>query len=300
VFTCPYHAWSYDLTGRLVSARQMPASFQREAFGLTELPVRVVAGLVFTTFAAKPLDFSSAARALELSAGVHGWSKAKVAYRESFTVAANWKLAMENYLECYHCLPAHPQYSKRHVLAKPAGQSEPLEQAGRERARALGIVIADLDEYGDAAPAGSESVSVFRSALTADAAVGASAELAPLMGEFSVHDGNSTYIDIGPISDFLAYPDHGLMFRFIPRAALETEMEVIWLVDQAAIEGKDYDLDALTSLWRTTSLEDKKIVEWNQAGVNSRYFEPGPYSLQESYAGRFVAWYLKELGIDRP
>jgi hypothetical protein len=41
-------------------------------------------------------------------------------------------------------------------------------------------------------------------------------------------------------------------------------------------------------------------VEWNQAGVNSRYFEPGPYSLQESYAGRFVAWYLKELGIDRP
>jgi len=300
LFTCPYHAWSYDLTGRLVSARQMPASFQRDAFGLTELPVRVVAGLVFTTFAVKPLDFSSAERALERSAGVHGWAKAKVAYRESFTVAANWKLAMENYLECYHCLPAHPQYSKRHVLAKPADQSEPLEQAGRARARALGIVIADLDEYGEAAPPGSESVSVFRSALSGDAADGASAKLAPLMGEFSVHDGNSTYIDIGPISDFLAYPDHGLLFRFIPRAALETEMEVVWLVDEAAIEGKDYDLDALTSLWRTTSLEDKKIVEWNQAGVNSRYFEPGPYSLQESYAGRFVAWYLKELGIDRP
>jgi Rieske 2Fe-2S family protein len=43
------------------------------------------------------------------------------------------------------------------------------------------------------------------------------------------------------------------------------------------------------------SAEDKKIVEMNQAGVNSRFFEPGPYSLQETYAGRFVDWYLKEL-----
>jgi hypothetical protein len=33
----------------------------------------------------------------------------------------------------------------------------------------------------------------------------------------------------------------------------------------------------------------------NQAGVNSRYFKPGPYSLQESYARRFVDWYLTEL-----
>jgi Rieske 2Fe-2S family protein len=42
-------------------------------------------------------------------------------------------------------------------------------------------------------------------------------------------------------------------------------------------------------------MEDKKIVELNQAGVNSRFFEPGPYSLQETYARRFVDWYLQEL-----
>jgi phenylpropionate dioxygenase-like ring-hydroxylating dioxygenase large terminal subunit len=72
-------------------------------------------------------------------------------------------------------------------------------------------------------------------------------------------------------------------------------MEVIWLVDGNAQEGKDYDLEQLTSLWKATSLEDKKIVEWNQSGVNSRFFEPGPYSLQESYSRRFVDWYLSEL-----
>jgi phenylpropionate dioxygenase-like ring-hydroxylating dioxygenase large terminal subunit len=297
LLTCPYHAWTYDLTGRLVAARQMPDSFKREEFSLRSLPVRVVAGLVFTTFAAKPLNFSSAEQALRQTAGVHGWARAKVAYQEKYTIAANWKLAIENYLECYHCQPAHPEYSKRHVLARPAAQTEQLERAGRSRAEALGIFISDVDQYGEAAHEGSESVSVFRSALSeGDAAATSDGQrLAPLMGDFAAHDGNSTYFDIGPLSDFLAYADHGILFRFIPRAALQTEMEVIWLVDEVAVEGRDYDLEALTSLWKATSLEDKKIVEWNQAGVNSRFFEPGPYSLQESYAGRFVDWYLKEL-----
>jgi phenylpropionate dioxygenase-like ring-hydroxylating dioxygenase large terminal subunit len=74
-----------------------------------------------------------------------------------------------------------------------------------------------------------------------------------------------------------------------------TEMEILWLVDEAAVEGTDYDVERLTWLWKTTSAEDKKIVEMNQAGVNSRFFEPGPYSMQEPFADRFVSWYLQEL-----
>jgi len=118
---------------------------------------------------------------------------------------------------------------------------------------------------------------------------------APPMGAFSASDGNSTYFDVGPISDFLAYPDHGVIYRFIPRAAEHTEMEVIWLVHRDAVEGTEYDVERLTWMWRTTSAQDKKIVEMNHAGVNSRFFSPGPYSLQEAYAARFVDWYLQEL-----
>ncbi len=44
--------------------------------------------------------------------------------------------------------------------------------------------------------------------------------------------------------------------------------------------------------------EDKRIVEMNQAGVNSRLLEPGSYSLQETHASRFVDWYLEELSAD--
>ena len=295
--TCPYHAWTYDLDGNLLIARQMPESFRRADMALKALPVRIMEGLIFTTFAKEPLDLGSAAQALAASAGVHGWASAKVAHRETYSIKANWKLAVENYMECYHCTPAHPEFAKRHVYARPAEQAIELERAGRKRAEALGIVVPDVDQYGCAAACGGESVAVMRSALH-DGMVSATDDgrsVARLMGAFTAPDGNSTYFDIGPISDFLAYPDHGVIYRFIPKTVDHTEMEVIWLVHQDAVEGVDYDVGRLTWLWKTTSAEDKKIVEMNQAGVNSRFFEPGPYSLQETYAARFVDWYLKEL-----
>jgi phenylpropionate dioxygenase-like ring-hydroxylating dioxygenase large terminal subunit len=300
--TCPYHAWAYDLNGNLLTARQMPESFRREALSLKSFPVRLLEGLIFTTLATDPLDLGAAADALARSAGVHGWATAKIAHREMYSIRANWKLAVENYMECYHCAPAHPEFAKRHVLARPDELNVESERAGRKRAEALGIVVPDIDRYGCAARTGQESVAVMRSALH-DGIVSATDDgrsVARLMGAFSAPDGNSTYFDIGPISHFLAYPDHGVIYQFIPKAVDQTEMEVIWLVHQDAVEGVDYDVDRLTWLWKTTSAEDKKIVEMNQAGVNSRFFEPGPYSLQETYTARFVDWYLKELSADGP
>ncbi len=296
-FTCPYHAWTYDLNGRLLAAPQMPEDFDRGRHGLKVLPVRVVAGLIFTTFADEPPDFAGAEAALAHTARVHGWAQAKVAQRQMYSIQANWKLAIENYMECYHCQPAHPEFARRHVYARPARQVEALEHAGRRRAEALGIVIPDIDQYGCATPRGGESVSVFRSALDegVDSATPDSRPIGRLMGQFARHDGNSTYFDIGPISDFLAYADHGVIYRFIPRSVQQTDMEVVWLVHEEAVEGRDYQLERLTWLWHVTSLEDKKIVEMNQAGVNSRYYVPGPYSMQEPFPRRFVEWYLREL-----
>jgi len=297
-FTCPYHAWSYGLDGRLRAARQMPASFDKDRAGLRSLAVRVLEGLIFVSFAADPPALDDAARALADAAGTHGWAQAKVAHRASFTINANWKLAIENYMECYHCQPAHAEFARRHVYARPARQGAAIEQAARERSAALGISIRDVDGYGLNARFGQESVAVLRSALL-DGHVTAAADgrqLAPLMGRFPACDGSSTYFDIGPVSDFLAYADHGMIYRFIPRSVDLTEMEVLWLVDAKAEAGRDYDVERLSWLWTVTSVEDKQIIERNQEGVNSRYYEPGPYSLQEEYAGRFVAWYLAELG----
>jgi phenylpropionate dioxygenase-like ring-hydroxylating dioxygenase large terminal subunit len=297
-YTCPYHAWSYGLDGRLRAAREMPDSFRREDFGLKSLPVRVLEGLIFVSFSPQPPALDDAARALAEAAGTHGWANAKIAHRESFEIHANWKLAIENYMECYHCQPSHPEFARRHVYARPAVQAAETERAARARSAALGIEITDVDHYGLHARAGQESIAVMRSALLEGHLTASpdGALLAPLMGDFQVADGSSTYFDVGPVSDFLAYPDHGVVYRFIPRSVDRTEMEVLWLVHADAIAGRDYDVERLSWLWQLTSLEDKQIIERNQQGVNSRYYEPGPYSLQEVYARRFVEWYLKEIG----
>ena len=94
----------------------------------------------------------------------------------------------------------------------------------------------------------------------------------------------------------LNYPDHCVLYRFTPRGITATDMEIVWYVRDDAEEGRDYDRDALTWLWHHTTLEDEYIITRNSAGVNSRFFEPGPYNPgYESICTDFVAWYLKAL-----
>ena len=59
-----------------------------------------------------------------------------------------------------------------------------------------------------------------------------------------------------------------------------------------AVEGKDYDKDELIWLWDVTTVADKRIIEDNQAGVNSRFYEPGPYSKMEDFTNQIIEWYL--------
>jgi Rieske 2Fe-2S family protein len=296
-FVCPYHAWSYGLDGRLRAARHMPDDFDRAQHGLKSIHTRVLEGLIFVSFADTPLGLEHVEAALAGSARLYGWAQAKVAHRESYPVRANWKLAVENYMECYHCGPAHEEYSRLHLNARPAPLTRAADERVRGRARALGAAIEEVDYFALSARLGQEAADSARSALGEGAVSGSEdgRPLAPLMGGLSDYDGGVTFFDVGLTSSFLAYPDHGLIYRFIPNTVQSTDMEVIWLVREDARAGVDYDLDRLTWLWKVTSLADKRIIEVNQQGVSSRFYEPGPYTPMEQHTRRFVEWVLNEL-----
>ena len=296
-FVCPYHAWSYNLDGTLRAARYAPSDFDRTQYGLKSVHLRVVQGLIFICLANLPLGFEDVETVLAGAAGVYGWGEAKVAHRESYPVQANWKLVEENYMECYHCAPAHAEYSRFHLYARPEELNREADARLRARTRALGLEIPDVDHWGEEALSGQEAVDSLRSAL-ADGTVSGSEDgrpLAPLMGQFTAFDGGVTFFDVGLTSHFLAYADHGLIYRFVPQTVDRTDMEVIWLVRGEAVAGIDYEVDRLTWLWRVTSEADKRIIELNQQGVNSRWYEPGPYSQMEQHAARFVRWILAQL-----
>ncbi|SEC25771.1 aromatic ring-hydroxylating dioxygenase subunit alpha [Rhodobacter sp. 24-YEA-8] len=296
MFVCPYHAWTYTLDGALRAARLMPKDFDRAAHALKKVHVKVVEGLVFISFAKDPLDFTQVEQSLHASIGQYGWGAAKVAHRETYPIAANWKLAVENYVECYHCGPAHPEYSQTHALEQPPEVIAGLNAAMEEKSCALGLSVLSGNHWQNSSRGG-EAVDVFRYALYEGASTGSEdgSPLAPLMGRFTDYDGGVTSIHLGGTTFLVCYPDHGMIYRFIPKTHDSCEMELIWLVKEGAEEGVDYDLDRLTWLWKVTTEEDKKIIEHTARGVKSHYFEPGPIAPMEYNELRYITWYLDEI-----
>ncbi len=90
----------------------------------------------------------------------------------------------------------------------------------------------------------------------------------------------------------LVYSDHAVIYRFSASRVQQCDMEISWLVNANAVEGRDYDRDRLVWLWDVTSKADKRIIDHNQTGVNSRFYEPGPFSQMERHTENFVQWYL--------
>lgn len=278
---CPYHGWRYGLEGGLQAAPAMPAGFETARSGLVPLPVAERDGLIFVCFGAEPPDLAPALAALGGMTRSFGWAGARLAARADYTLAANWKLLLENYHECYHCRPAHPEFSALHALARPDGR----EIGGRDV------------EHWPARDDGREVVRVMHSALVAGSATGSrdGALLAPLMAAPDLA-GQCVFAELGFLSAFLAYADHGVIYEFRPEAAQASRLRVSWLVRADARPGRDYDEAALTWLWRVTSDADQAIIERNQRGVGDRHYRPGPYSLMEPATAQFTARYLAETG----
>ena len=120
--TCPYHAWVYDLEGRLIRARGMGEGFDKSAFGLHPCRVRVAHGLIFICLAdpgdPEGADFDGIANDLDTCAALHRIADTKVVHREIYPTCANWKLVVDNFRECYHCAPAHPEYTMVNAYVK--------------------------------------------------------------------------------------------------------------------------------------------------------------------------------------
>ena len=86
-----------------------------------------------------------------------------------------------------------------------------------------------------------------------------------------------------------------MAYVFTPVDHLNCKCDIYWLVRGDAVEGKDYDVDELTWLWDVTTHADKTIIVNNWKGVQSRYYEPGPFSGQERMERSWVEWVLREL-----
>ena len=107
---CPYHAWTYDLDGSL---RVAPRADREESFEPGGLGLRPVLVDTWGPFVFVNADLAAAPLADSLGALPELIDPAALVFREraDMELAANWKVAVENYLECYHCPVAHKGFS---------------------------------------------------------------------------------------------------------------------------------------------------------------------------------------------
>ena len=294
---CRYHGWTYDLDGKLAGASRMNEDFDKSAISLKRIHVELLDGLIFVNFADQPAAFDAVREGLADCLRPYDLAGAKVAHRQTYPIAANWKLAVENYCECYHCAPAHPEYSRGHSLAHQGLRSGELYDAVMARAGACGLSDRMVNHLYLEAPGFGADYGYDRYPLIREHVTGSDdgKPVAPLLGSISDYDGGATDLQVGPVTFGLMYCDHVVLYRFTPVTIDTAECDITWLVRGDAVEGRDYDRNRLTWLWDITTHADKQIIERNHQGVNSRYYVPGPLSSMENYAWSFISWYLETL-----
>ena len=143
LFRCVYHAWSYDLGGKLIAyPKGMPDGFDASQYGLHSAHLNVVNGWIWVSLASNdtPPDFEPWVRNWRTVTAKYGTTDLKIATRVSAPTRANWKLVLENFRECYHCYPAHTKtYSAVHQnYGNPDAETPEYARADRRRAGEVG------------------------------------------------------------------------------------------------------------------------------------------------------------------
>lgn len=128
---CGYHAWTYDLDGRLRAAPRsdLEEDFPKEELGLLPAQVGTWGPFVFVNAHASAPPLADTLRDLPELVAAAGLDVGALRFhrRSEFEVEANWKIACENFLECYHCPVAHPGFSAMMDVSPEAYRLESAE-----------------------------------------------------------------------------------------------------------------------------------------------------------------------------
>jgi phenylpropionate dioxygenase-like ring-hydroxylating dioxygenase large terminal subunit len=269
-FQCPYHAWTYDLEGKLIAApnlTKMP-DIDRTGFGLARVHVREWLGYVWVCLADEPPSFEQdvlgevVARLGDLESIEHyDIDNLEVGRRIVYDVKANWKLIVENFMECYHCATIHPELTE--VLPEFAD------------GYAAQYFVGHGAEFG-------EDIKGF----TVDGSEG----LDRIPGVAEEQDRRYYAITIKPQVFINLVPDHVIFHRMYPVAADRTIVECDWLyLKDVVASGKD--VSRSVELFHRVNEQDFDACERCQPAMSSRLYAGGGVLVpSEHHIGAFHEW----------
>ncbi|AZG46571.1 aromatic ring-hydroxylating oxygenase subunit alpha [Gordonia insulae] len=282
---CPYHAWTYRLDGKLFAAPNLGAltdetggGIDRRRYGLIEVALREWLGYAWVCLADEPPSFevdvigSVTARLGDTEAiDRYRIDELALGKRVTYDVAANWKLIVENFMECYHCATIHPELTE--VLPEFAGGFAAQYYVGHGA------------EFAEGAQG-----------FTVDGSPG----LTPIPGITPEQDRRYYAITVRPTVFINLVPDHVIIHRMYPMAADRTVVECDWLYMPDVVEHKR-DVARSVELFHRVNQQDFEACERTQPAMASRAYRRGGVLVpSEHHIAEFHRWTLDRLaGTDR-
>jgi len=193
-----------------------------------------------------------------------------VGRRITYDVAANWKLIVENFMECYHCATIHPELTA--VL--------PEFREGF----AAQYYVGHGAEFGDEIQG-----------FTVDGGPGFSRI------DTLIEDQDRRYfaITVRPQVFVNLVPDHVIFHRMVPMAPDRTIVECDWLYSRDIVDA-GADLAASVELFHRVNSQDFEACERTQPAMSSRAYEHGGVLVpSEHHIGEFHGWVRSAIGEER-
>lgn len=279
---CGYHAWTYALEGDLVAAPNLTSmpDVDRKEYGLKPVLVEQWLGYVWVCLAdpdgaEQPPSFTDTVLGeVRTSFGevesIENYGIENLACGESKTydVAANWKLIIENFMECYHCATIHPE----------------LTEVIPEFADGLASQRANGEVHG--ADFGQEI-----QGFTVDGSAGVTELPAIAPGQ----ERKYYAITVKPQVFINTVPDHVIIHRMFPVSESRTIVVCDWLFLPEVVEKVqtgERDVTKSVELFHRVNQQDFRACELTQPAMSSRaYTAGGALVPSEHHIGEFHAWW---------
>ncbi len=267
---CPYHSWTYALDGSLLRAPHTEdGEVDASDFHLHSVGIAEWGGFVFahpTPAHAAPLS-DTVGRA-DVTLANYDLASLVTGLTMSYDVEANWKVIVENYNECYHCGPVHPELSR--LVPSFAGGGRGLDW--------------------DAGIAHRDGAWTFTMSGTT--------ERPPLPGltdeERVRHKGELVY----PNLMLSCSADHVAAFVVRPLAVDRTVIECRLLFAASEVRSGSFDPSDAGDFWDMVNRQDWAICESVQRGMSSRAFTHGWFAPMEDDSADIRRWLLPRLERD--
>jgi glycine betaine catabolism A len=261
---CPYHAWTYDHDGSLRGAPgfKHAAGFDPAEFSLNAVPVHDWHGWLFVDPSGRGKDFTAHVGELEQIVEPYDADSLRTAVTHDYEVAANWKVIVENYQECYHCSMIHPELCR----VSPPTSGENIDRAGDWVGGWMEL------------RAGAETMSLDGKSR------------GTVMARLDDEEQHTVmYVAVMPNLLLSLHPDYVMTHLLTPLAPNLTRIQCSWAFPPQAMDRDGFDPAYAVDFWDLTNRQDWSACESVQRGIMAPGYVPGPLAPEEDGVYQFVS-----------